>query len=505
MLFNQLRIEWAANDQYAYGWFVPLLALGLLWRRWRDHPDGAGDQLQVSGVVAAGFFLLLFALFPLRILEESDVGWRTIWWVHAIILLALSYSLILRAAGKIWANHFAFPIFFLLVSVPWPFLIELPLVQGLMRSVAILTVVVINMLGIPAVRHGNLIEVSTGMVSVDGACSGVRSLQTSLMATLLLGEMFRLRFKVRGILVAVGFSLALVANVARTSVLTWGAATRGMAYMEKSLHDPAGQIEEAFVLVAIYLCALLLARREDKFHNSRVVNQPNAKVIPPATRHVPFSVFRISWLCAGFAWLVFAESSTAYWFYRGDKQAIVNPVWSVNWPVNATGYAERRMTKIEQDVLRCDESRNASWQEEDGNHWSMIALRWNPENKNSFIGHEHTPDQCFTGAGWLLRGEPDPMWLNVNGIDLPMRRYIFNVGGKTVYAFLVFWDERSPGGKQELPLSYGFSRRVKAAWDGKRNQGFKKLEIALQGPTSVEDSLKVLHDGLQKLIQVNGH
>ncbi len=37
-LFNQLRFDWAANPQYGYGWFVPLLAAGTFLRRWPLRP-----------------------------------------------------------------------------------------------------------------------------------------------------------------------------------------------------------------------------------------------------------------------------------------------------------------------------------------------------------------------------------------------------------------------------------------------------------------------------------
>jgi hypothetical protein len=37
-LIRQLSYQWSNNEQYAYGWFVPFLALGLFWRRWLTRP-----------------------------------------------------------------------------------------------------------------------------------------------------------------------------------------------------------------------------------------------------------------------------------------------------------------------------------------------------------------------------------------------------------------------------------------------------------------------------------
>ena len=38
VLCRQLSGEWSVNEQYNYGWFVPLFALYLFWLRWQDRP-----------------------------------------------------------------------------------------------------------------------------------------------------------------------------------------------------------------------------------------------------------------------------------------------------------------------------------------------------------------------------------------------------------------------------------------------------------------------------------
>ena len=38
ILWWQLSGEWSVNDQYSYGWFVPLFALVLFWLRFEDAP-----------------------------------------------------------------------------------------------------------------------------------------------------------------------------------------------------------------------------------------------------------------------------------------------------------------------------------------------------------------------------------------------------------------------------------------------------------------------------------
>jgi hypothetical protein len=55
-LFYQLQVEWTANAQYNYGWFVPLLAAVLLWRRWGERPglEDGGPRTEDGGQWAVG-------------------------------------------------------------------------------------------------------------------------------------------------------------------------------------------------------------------------------------------------------------------------------------------------------------------------------------------------------------------------------------------------------------------------------------------------------------------
>ena len=563
-LFYQLQIEWSANAQYNYGWFVPVLAVMLQWRRWGEtsghslkskvqspkskvqssqsevqslNSEVLRPESEVWGWVSwltqpAVFVLLLCLLLPLRIIHEANVGWRSAQWLHAVILVALTLMLLWRAGGWRWVRHFGFPVVFLLVAVPWPSRLEEYVVQGLMRLVAAVTVEVVGLFGVPAMQRGNLLEIGSGVVSVDGACSGVRSLQTSLMMALFLGELYRLRYWWRLALVPASLLIAFATNVGRTSFLTWSAARLGMARME-SLHDSAGLAVVIIVFGLLWLSARLLAHYSHSavgplsIQDSESKDQgPKSKVQSPgldvgssmldvgcSKSDAPLSPSAINcqlltinskFLFASLAWLLCIETVTAVWFHFGDKRAQTNPAWSVNWPTEAPGYQETQLSKVESDMLRYDTAKNVAWQDEAGNRWGFISLRWGPDNKNSFIGRGHTPDICFAGAGWKLVSEPAPVRLSVNGLDLPFRRYLFEVGGKTAYVFLALWDERSPGGRQETPFAYGIALRLKAAAQGKRHQGLKKLEISVIGPNSAEEALEVLQKGLEKLITKAG-
>ena len=169
-------------------------------------------------------------------------------WLHAAAVVTLTLLLIWYAGGERWLRHFAFPVAFIFVAAPWPTLVETPVIQGLMRIVAVCAAETAMLLGVPAQVEGNLIRVSTGLVGVNEACSGIRSLQTSLMIGLLFGPLKQLSVLRRVALVVGAVGIALFANFLRAVFLVTVAATKNISEVTR-WHNIAGYTIVALVFV----------------------------------------------------------------------------------------------------------------------------------------------------------------------------------------------------------------------------------------------------------------
>src|SRR6476620_8772745 len=115
------------------------------------------------------------------------------------------------------------------------------------------TVGLLDFSHVAALQHGNLIEVNTGLLGIDEACTGIRSLQASVMVSLLLRELYRATFRRRILFLLAGFLIAFVCNVGRTFFLSWTAATQGIESVPK-WHDWAGIIELGICFLALWGC-----------------------------------------------------------------------------------------------------------------------------------------------------------------------------------------------------------------------------------------------------------
>lgn len=253
---QRCSIVWSLEPQYYYGWAVPFLAAYLLYERPLPPAEPRAGWRGLFVVMVACAAPQLF----LRWLGEANSTSRLISWAMALSALGISLAALQLAGGPAWRRRWQASVLFLLVAVPWPIQIEQPVIQGLMRVNAMVATEVVNMSGIPAEARGNLIEIPTGVVGVNEACSGIRSLQSTFMAALFLALLYQISVTGSLLLVASGVGIAFVLNVVRTVFLTWQGATNGIEATEK-WHDSAGFAILAVVLVALWLISQFLERR----------------------------------------------------------------------------------------------------------------------------------------------------------------------------------------------------------------------------------------------------
>jgi len=252
-IVHHLRGEWSYNPQYSYGWSVPFLVAFLLWRRWltRPLPEPCATRLW-PGLVVAGS---VAGISVMRFLSEANPDWRLLSWGGALLTVAAALAVSYLSGGRAWLRHFAFPFLFFLVAVPWPVQIEQRIIQGLMQAVTALNVFGLHLAGIPALQHGNVIEVGSGLIGIEEACSGVRSLQATLMISLFLGELYSFAAPARCLLVAAGALLAFVCNLVRTALLVYVGTQKGVEAIH-AWHDPAGLTILLVCLFGLWLVSL---------------------------------------------------------------------------------------------------------------------------------------------------------------------------------------------------------------------------------------------------------
>ena len=479
-LWNNLAAHWSANPQYGYGWLVPLLQIALVHRRWstRPGPQSSASWGKWLALTAAG------ALLPTWIVAQPSPDWVLVNWLLAGEVVALTLGVVALLGGGAWMRHFAFPIVFILAAVPWPSVIEQPVVQGLMRIVAGITVVFLNFLGTPALQHGSLIEIGAGVLGVDEACSGVRSLQATLMAALFFGELHRFRPGQRATLVCIGTAAAFLTNIVRTIFLCLAAARGGLTAISR-WHDPAGYTILTACLVAVWLVALILLRGH---------REP-----PPAhANSAPHALPR--WFGATLAaWLLLIFCTTEWWYGRATVTA--RAAWTLVPPTDARALPiEPRTT----EMLRYDRAVSATWSEPDRTQWSLFFFEWEPgPSRARILARMHRPEVCLPASGFRQADPPRLVEVEAAGLTLPFQATRFLTGrDAAIYAYYCSWETHGANAASRVPFAQ-FDRfeSLRQVWRRERNLGQQVAELIVAGPATAEEADAAFKRNIGRLLQ----
>jgi exosortase len=523
VLVRQLSIAWSNNPQYAYGWSVPFLCLYLIWRRAESRKQSgekqkSGEQkaeIEPQQSEVSGQWSVLYLLFalcallyaPIRLFQEANPGWSLVSWALAGVVIGLTLlavHLLLGASAPrtsdfgLRTSSFAFPICFFLVAVPWPYVLENPIIQALTRLNAGLTIEMLGGLGTPAVQHGNLIELATGTVGIDEACSGIRSLQATLMVSLFLGELYRLGAMRRLVCVIAGFALAMLCNLARMLLLCWVASQRGIEAIA-SWHDPGGVSILVACFIGVWFCAWRLRAGNDKHAPPLAKSAGRPRTLVDLAAAV--SPHRVSFGVLGI-WLVLVEFSVAGWYRHIECHLPAQPSWSIDWPVHANGYREVPVPHEAAAMLRYDEVKQAQWTFADGTRWQFSWFHWNPGTAAGYLAKSHNPLICMPAAGYQVISVSPVEFVDVGGLRMPVRVYHFAEGGNSVHVLYSRWEDQA---FEQSFGSEGVTRfnRLRSVWNGRGNQGQRVISLALWTGENAQGAREQLIRQLQSLLVVN--
>ncbi len=496
-LISNLWPEWETNPQYSYGMVVPLLVAGLLLRRLLNYQgDPQGSIATNPWAFAMLASLLAFMFLPARLIEAATPEWRPIQWLMGLETIGLTFYAIYLAGGKSWLRQAAFPVLFFLVAIPWPSPIEQPVIQGLSRMNASLVVEVMGILGVPAIPHGNVIEVSTGMVGINDACSGIRSFQSCLMISLFLGEYYMFSWRRRLLLLPIGFALAMGFNLCRASLLTWIASQKGVDAIAE-YHDEAGFTIMLACTGVLWGVAWLMSRRKNP---AAPVTAKTDAVDQSRRGENPLRLLK-RFAMILFVWLVIVDVGVELWYRYREAQIKPGPTWAVNFPANDPTYQAIEMTPEEHELLQFDSGEKGQWQEPDGSIWQAFYFNWLPGRVAGYLAKRHTPDICLTAIGLKMVAGPKLYVMNVHGIDLPMRAYTFDTAAGPLQVFQCHW-EAGLGRESFTANESSRLNLIRGIWAGRGNQGQKVLEIVITGYTDPDLARQALMRELDNLIKV---
>jgi exosortase len=472
LLFRHLSVHWAVNPQYSFGWFGPVICAYLFFIRWTTRPPAEKGSARGAKWI---FWVAAFALLPTWLIEQPNPDWRVISWLLSIEVVVLSLCGIYFVGGRAWLGHFAFSICFIFTTVPWPAGLEELMTQGLMRVATTITVHSLNLFGIPAFHQGNVIDLQTGLVGIDEACSGIRSFPAAIMVSLFLGELYRMIWQRRIILLVSGILIAFSCNVGRTFLLCVIAAKGGVESMSH-WHDPAGFTILSISFLLLWGLAHFLPGSPAGKDQDRISSQQAAPM--PFPRGV---------LVGLGAWLLLIILGTEAWYRAHEAGEKLH--WSFEWPVAKEQFSDVVISQYAAEELKFDEGHAASWMESDGSYRTALFLKWGAgPNRSRILAHLHRPEDCLPGAGYILKADRGAITIKIRDLMIPFRVLDFDYNGQQTYVFYCLWQDR-PKTSPQPGTGDGWNDRLVRLASGDRNDRLVRFESVLLGQRNLAQQI----------------
>lgn len=458
--------DWLHDPQYSYGILVPILVLGLMVRRWGSRPDPRVTNpfgSWMAALIAVASVAMIALLVPF---SQANPEWRPLAGMGAVAVIVLSLDLVFIVGGRPWLRHFAFPLVFFLIAVPWPRNFENWVMGQLMAWNTAATLEILHWAGCEAAARGNLILLPCGTLGIEEACSGVRSLQSGLMAALFLGEYFRLKCARRLILLLLAVAAALLGNIFRSSFLALMASRNGLTAVG-SWHDFAG------IMVLLLTFGIVVAGALHLKKNGSVPTRPEPPVLPSWLISRPRSLV----MSVVLAMLVCSLAGTELWFYSHEAREPAAS-WSLRSRAGLAGVEPVIIPEATLRILFNPEGFSERWMTPLGVQGQVFYFRWPAGRTAVHAVSMHNPEVCLRNIGMRMVNTLAPLSLQRNGIKIPFRSWLFEQNGRPVYVFQAIVEDGATkeGDAEAIPDTLkGRLHRLRAA---RRNAGERMVEVA---------------------------
>jgi exosortase D (VPLPA-CTERM-specific) len=199
-----LAVKLAQDEDYSFGLLLPFVSIYIVYTKWPQvrslpwRPSWGGLAiislalgLYTIGKLGQVVFLLRFSL---------------------VLLLA---GLILLIGGLRLLRFLGFPLFLLLLMIPPPFSLIINLTLPLQLLSSQLATGVLRGVGIPVLRHGNIIDLGNRQLEVAAACSGLRYIHTLLALGCIFCYFYQRQLWKVAVILAALLPTAILANALR--------------------------------------------------------------------------------------------------------------------------------------------------------------------------------------------------------------------------------------------------------------------------------------------------
>jgi exosortase len=241
-VFREMAGAWLNNPQYSHAYLVPAFSAYLLWRSRQGAFQGEARPVW-------------WGLVPLLVGTSLRLcgAYFYVGWLEAISLLPVLWGAALLLGGWQGLRWSWVAVAFLVFMIPLPHRVETSLSQPLQQVATVASTNVLQTMGLPAFREGNVIVLNDSRIGVVEACNGLGMMLLFFALAVGVALVVERPWLDRAAVVLSAAPIAVLANVARivaTSVLY---ETAGQRWGDMVFHDLAGWLMMPLALGILWL------------------------------------------------------------------------------------------------------------------------------------------------------------------------------------------------------------------------------------------------------------
>jgi exosortase len=241
--------EWWTNDDYSHGFLIPF-ALGYLLYEKRAELFAIRTSPSVFGFVVV--------LLSQIVLLVGFLGAE--FFLQRVSMVMFFAGFILFFWGWRMLMETAFGLVLILLAIPLPAIIFNAIALPLQLLASAWAESFLRICQIPVFRDGNVLQLSTQLLNVTEACSGIRSLMSLVTLATMMAYFLPMRWWARIAFILTAVPVALAANAFRVA----GTGLLGRWFGEQAaqgfFHSFSGWLVFVFAFVVLLSELLLLQR-----------------------------------------------------------------------------------------------------------------------------------------------------------------------------------------------------------------------------------------------------
>jgi exosortase D (VPLPA-CTERM-specific) len=396
------------KEDYSYGLILPIVSGYIVYLKWPQIRQGPWYPSWLGLIIIA----LGFCFYTIGELSAS------LYIPSLSFVIVLAGLLFLLGSWRL-VRLLAFPLLLLFLTIPTDTWFIKKFSFWLQLASSFIAAWIYNLMNIPVLRQGNVIDLGVRQLQVASACSGLRYILPLLSLGIIYCYFYQRRFWKASILIIGLIPLAIFFNALRiTGMGLFPSLQEGFG------HNFTGLLIFLFCFGLLYLANYLL----NYFFPSRFSQE--ASTIPTGSQ-VSSNTYRSSYgrYLAAALILIIAAGSLTWRVAKAPSTVLRNSFDNFSLQIGPWQGYRNHIDTHTLKVLATKDYLDATFSNANNGSVSLwIAYYGNQQRNSSF----HSPLYCFTGGGWTtLKSEIIDL-----GPGQPVNSLLIEQAGKQ---FLVFY------------------------------------------------------------------